>query len=105
MCIKKKVTLVDETHYPLPHLQRGFTALHDACNEGHVHVVHLLLAMSADIQARTKEGWTCLMGACSNGNIAIAKILIGAGSEINATAKVLSKNCMNIIMLFRLNHA
>lgn len=71
-------------------MQRGLTALHDACTEGHKHIALLLLAMGADVAAKTKDGWTCLMCACSNGHTQLAQLLIAAGCnhDINISTKV-----------------
>ena len=71
-------------------MQRGLTALHDACTEGHKHIALLLLAMGADVAAKTKDGWTCLMCACSNGHTQLAQLLIAAvcDHDINISTKV-----------------
>ena len=69
-------------------MQRGLTALHDACTEGHKHIALLLLSMGADVAAKTKDGWTCLMCACSNGHTQLAQLLFAAGCDINISTKV-----------------
>ena len=69
-------------------MQRGLTALHDACTEGHTHIALLLLAMGADATVMTKDGWTCLMCACSNGHIQLVQFLSAAGCDINVGTKV-----------------
>lgn len=74
--------------YALLCMQRGLTALHDACAEGHKHIALLLLAMGADVAAKTKDGWTCLMCACSNGHTQLAQLLFAAGCDINISTKV-----------------
>lgn len=70
------------------YVQRGLTALHDACTEGHTHIALLLLAMGADVAAKTKDGWTCLMCACSNGHTQLAQLLYAAGCDFNLSTKV-----------------
>ena len=69
--------------------QKGFTPLHEACAEGHISVVYLLLAFGAVVMARSRDGWTGLMSAAYNGNVLVAKALLAAGSDINAKNKVL----------------
>lgn len=69
-------------------MQRGLTALHDACTEGHTHIALLLIAMGADVTLRTKDGWTCLMCACSNNQAQLARLLFAAGCDINTHTKV-----------------
>ena len=69
-------------------LQRGLTALHDACTEGHTCLALLLLAVGANVSAMTKDGWTCLMCACSNGHAQLAQLLFAAGCDINISTKV-----------------
>ena len=70
--------------------QRGLTALHDVCSEGHTQIALLLLAMGGYVQARTKDGWTCLMCTCSNGHLQLAQIAIAAGGDANASTRVSS---------------
>ncbi len=68
--------------------QRGLTALHDACTEGHTRLALLLLSMGASVKTITKDGWSCLMCACSNGHLQLASILIAIGCEMNAATSV-----------------
>lgn len=70
--------------------------MHEACSEGHTHIVLLLLAMGADVLAMTKDGWTSLMCACSNGHAQLAQLLLAAGCDINVFTKVQSLIIENV---------
>jgi ankyrin repeat protein len=56
--------------------QTGNTALHQACLNGHLHTVKLLLEKGAKINANNKKGETPLMSACRNRHIEIATLLL-----------------------------
>ena len=38
----------------------GWTALHEACSEGHLNIVNRLIELGVDVNAKTNEGKTSL---------------------------------------------
>jgi ankyrin repeat protein len=64
----------------------GRSALHWACELGHVHVAKALLdgkyeVRGAAVDLRDKCGWTALTVASSNGNEAIVRLLLSRGAK------------------------
>jgi ankyrin repeat protein len=51
----------------------GWTALHDASQNGHKLVVDLLLRHRADVQAATTTNWTALHAASRNGHEIVSR--------------------------------
>lgn len=47
-------------------LQQGLLPLHEACLEGHTRIVHLLLAMGTDVNARTGVGVRYVLAVMSD---------------------------------------
>lgn len=59
----------------------------DAVKRGDVHVVRLLLAAGADVNARDHYGQTALMLAAHAGQHEIVETLIAHRADLNVTAK------------------
>lgn len=49
-----------------------------------LEVVHLLVRVGANVNARTQGGWNALMAAANAGSIEVVKLLIQAGADVNA---------------------
>jgi ankyrin repeat protein len=64
---------------------RGQDALMWAVAEGHKAVVEVLLELSADINAKSKQGYTPLLFAVRQGHDDIVDLLISRGADLNAT--------------------
>jgi hypothetical protein len=54
---------------------RGFTALHEAAEEGHADVVQVLIHYGADVLARTDDGQTAQDLATSAGHVAVVAMI------------------------------
>lgn len=59
----------------------GWTPLMISANEGHTHVVRILLRKGADITLADTDGFTALHFYGDNGHQAVTKLLIKAGAE------------------------
>lgn len=62
----------------------GYTPLHRASYNNHVHVIKFLLGRGGDFNSCTKEGWQPLHSACKWGNHEAAAILLSAGADVNS---------------------
>ena len=54
----------------------GDTALHVACQQGHVDIVNLLLTNGASLNVRNMQGLTCLETAAQAGNGEVALAMV-----------------------------
>lgn len=54
----------------------GWTALHEACSRGFVHVVELLLEAGADVTSRGLDGCNPLHDAVQSGTYEVASIFL-----------------------------
>ncbi|CAG0905442.1 unnamed protein product, partial [Cyprideis torosa] len=59
----------------------GLTALAHAAREGHTHVMEILLAAGAEVDARGSDGGTPLQVACIKGSLEGAMLLIDHGAD------------------------
>ncbi|KAK9787854.1 hypothetical protein WJX73_009765 [Symbiochloris irregularis] len=64
----------------------GWTALHEACANGHTGVVQQLLEASASINIKTANGSTALHNAATNGHDEIVRLLLARDCAVNARA-------------------
>ena len=64
---------------------KGQTALMWAISENHSHVVELLIASGADVNAKSTGGFTALMFAAQQGNVEAAHTVVEAGADVRAT--------------------
>lgn len=64
--------------------KEGYTALHFACQQGHVDLAKLLIAHGAKLETRNSKLMTPLHLAAQNGHSSIAEMLLSKGAEINA---------------------
>ncbi|KAM8975238.1 ankyrin repeat domain-containing protein 49 [Pelodytes ibericus] len=64
-----------------------YTPLHRASYNGHLQIVHELIARGADVHAVTVDGWTPLHSACKWNNTPVASFLLQHGADINAQTK------------------
>jgi ankyrin repeat protein len=80
--------LVDAVQtFPQPHKPLRtdpFTALHYACEAGHVEVVAYLLERGADAKRVSYSGFTPLHLAAAEGHLEIVKLLVKAGADVHA---------------------
>jgi ankyrin repeat protein len=58
-----------------------------AAAEGHVRAVRALIALGADVRARSKNGFTALLFAARRGSAEAAETLIAAGADVNDVAR------------------
>ena len=59
----------------------GKTALHNACENGHLPCAELFVEKGANIDLRNYSGWTALHYACINGKLECAKLLLDKGNN------------------------
>ncbi|WP_331767017.1 ankyrin repeat domain-containing protein [Embleya sp. NBC_00896] len=59
----------------------GQTLLIAAAGRGRADLVRLLLALGADVDARSASGWTALMRACNGGDLECSRLLLDAGAD------------------------
>ena len=59
----------------------GMTALHIACNYGHIDVVTILIAADADVNQASINGATPLFTACEKGHTEVVAKLLAANAE------------------------
>ena len=65
----------------------GISPLHLACEIGDENLVHILLAMGADVNLATSPTQGCvppLVFAASNGHSSVVRLLLGAGAAVDA---------------------
>jgi len=62
----------------------GRTALHFACNKGHIQSARILMHHSADIDAEDTDRWTPLHHANNKMQIECIKLLVERGANVNA---------------------
>ena len=67
--------------------QYGWTALHEAAQEGHENIVQTLLDNGAEVNAKNKYGSTALHDAVRFGRGTIVQTLLDNGAEVNAKNK------------------
>ncbi|KAI4518586.1 ankyrin, partial [Schizophyllum commune Loenen D] len=61
--------------------------LHRAAGEGHVKTVRLLVAGSADLDARDVDGRTPLHHAVTNGQEEVVRLLLDRGADANGLSE------------------
>lgn len=66
----------------------GFTALNNACINGHINIVKTLIAHGSDINIKNIHGNTALHTACYHGRFEIAKQLVEEGANINDRGEI-----------------
>ena len=70
-------------------VQGGFSALHIAAEEGHVHMTSLLLLRGAPAGCQSHNGLTPLHLAAQEGHLPVSQTLVEAGrARVDATTKV-----------------
>ncbi|ESO91715.1 hypothetical protein LOTGIDRAFT_163446, partial [Lottia gigantea] len=70
----------------------GSTALRMASQSGHVDIVNLLLAKSAEVNTQSQFDYTALLYASLRGHVDIVKTLLEIGADVNATNQEMSKS-------------
>ena len=63
----------------------GYTALHFEVQNGHCHVVQVLIDAGADIEAKDEEGRSAVFRASISGKCAVVKMLVEAGADVRVT--------------------
>ena len=90
----KLLLLAENSVYPIDLNAKSlddYTALHLACNEGHIKVISLLLEQAQiDIEAKTSMYRTPLHIAAIKGYCDIVRLLVKAGCEVNSQDKDLN---------------
>ena len=70
-------------------VQGGFSALHIAAEEGHVHMTSLLLQRGAPASCQSHNGLTALHLAAQEDHLPVARTLVETGrAGVDATTKV-----------------
>jgi len=70
-------------------IQGGFSALHIAAEEGHVHLTSLLLQRGAPANCQSNNGLAPLHLAAQEDNLPVARTLVETGrARVDATTKV-----------------
>lgn len=65
----------------------GCTPLYQAVQHGHVDCVRTLLALGADLEARTNTGATPIYIASDRGSLVLTNILLEASADVNVTTQ------------------
>ncbi|CAG0911479.1 unnamed protein product, partial [Cyprideis torosa] len=86
----------------------GCTALAVAAWKGHTHVMEILLAAGAEMNARDSDGLTPLQWACMEGSLEGAKLLIDHGADwtladdygVNAVWHALDRRDTSLLLYF-----
>jgi hypothetical protein len=81
-------TLATTEHITLCTLQKGETALHQACYKGHTDCVRLLVAKAADLDVQDQDLWTALHWAAHKGHAEIVQLLISKGADLTLRKRV-----------------
>jgi hypothetical protein len=81
-------TLATTEHITLCTLQKGETALHQACYKGHTDCARLLVAKAADLDVQDQDLWTTLHQACYKGHTEIVQLLISKGADLTLRKRV-----------------
>jgi len=75
----------------------GQTALHIACEEGHLELVEMMITKyGCSINNRDNSGWTPLFCACSKGQLRICELLLSEGAQ----ASIKSNDQANVLHYF-----
>ena len=61
---------------------KGYTALHRACQKSHFSVVKFLIENGANIEAKTNLNYTALHMAIQSGDIAIVTLLLSKNPDL-----------------------
>ncbi|MCQ2817639.1 MAG: protein kinase [archaeon] len=64
--------------------ERGFSALHYACDEGNLKIVDILIKASVDLNIKTMDKKTPLHFASINGYFDISKLLVESGASLDS---------------------
>ena len=92
-------------------LNPGGTALHKACEDGHVEIAALLIRNGADINARRYFGDTVLMAACAarrgthgaqRPDLDTARLILKAGADVNLGSPLFQAAYCNHVDVVRL---
>jgi len=67
--------------------QSGLTPLHQACLDGNLAAVHLLVKHGASIDLKDDDGWTPLHAACAMGYPDICRYLLKKGADRNVLSR------------------
>jgi ankyrin repeat protein len=62
------------------------TPLMGAVRRGHLEVVKALIALGANVNAKTDDGRTALTEAVENGNVEVVRLLLDKGADVTARA-------------------
>ena len=57
-----------------------------AAGRGHLDVVKALIALGADVNAKSDHGRTALTEAVKNGNVEVVRLLLRKGADVTARA-------------------
>lgn len=76
LCLERGAS-INAKCQPLPH-PTGYTALHEACFQGHLNVVKALITRKGNVDALSKNGSTPLLVAAREGHTDICKELVNA---------------------------
>lgn len=74
----------------------GYTALHYAAANGHLHAVKILLRHGSPLEEQNENGHTPLMEATSNGHIEVARCLIEHGANINTHSTEFKESALTL---------
>jgi len=92
-------------------LNPGGTALHKACEDGHVEIAALLIRYGADINARRHFGETVLMAACAarrgthgfqRPDLDTARLILKSGADVNLGSPLFRAAFCNHVDVVRL---
>ena len=92
-------------------LNPGGTALHKACEDGHVEIAALLIRYGADINARRHFGETVLMAACAarrgthgfqRPDLDTARLILESGADVNLGSPLFNAAFCNHVDVARL---
>lgn len=75
----------------------GENPLHEACSQGQIELIKLLIEAKADVNSRDKyNGYTPLIHASFGGDLEIVKLLIKTGADVNVAASTTDDTALAI---------
>lgn len=83
----KTIKLLINTGFNINDISKRSTPFMEACMNGNIDLVEMLLKAGADINKTNASGCSALMWACGAGNLKTVELLLASGADVNITDK------------------